>query len=74
MSNTQSRELGTVTLILEAVAAGMRSIVRRWMVLACLLVTGCAATMRANTDFDRTIDFWKYLSFSADQIASIALA
>ena len=42
----------------------MKSRVAFWAAIACWLVTGCAATMRATTDFDRTVDFSAYQTFS----------
>lgn len=35
-----------------------------WTACACLLLASCATTMRANTDFDDTVDFSQFRTFS----------
>ena len=42
----------------------MKTRVSFWIASACLLLAGCATTMTATSDFDETVDFSKYRTFS----------
>ncbi len=42
----------------------MKSKVSVWVAFVCLLVNGCATTMTATTDFDSSVDFSKFRTFS----------
>ena len=42
----------------------MKSNIRAWIALGCLVLAGCATTMTATTDLDNTVNFSKYQTFS----------